>query len=828
MSLRLAPLIPAGLCLLFATAIPSTPSVGQSSPVFSVDATGFVPPTPSSFHGGTSRSPDGHTLGMNNLYLTLDGQPWLPVMGEFHYTRVPESMWEEEILKMKASGVSIIATYVIWIHHEEIEGQFDWTGVRNLRHFVELCAKHGMYVYPRVGPWAHGEVRNGGFPDWLLQKTQNTRENDTVYLSYVQKYYAEVGQQLKGLLWKDGGPVIGLQLENEYARRGPRAGEAHILELKKMAVESGIDVPLYSVTGWDNAVVPQGETIAVFGGYPDAPWDASLIDLPPAEVYTFRLNSRVSGNMGAIGISKSAASSMQYDFPFITAEMGGGVQDTYHRRPIIKPDDVAAMVPVMLGSGVNLYGSYMFQGGENPDGKLTTLQESQATHYPTDVPVKSYDFQAPLGEFGEEREVFRKLKIFNYFMQSFGPMLAPMEPHAPNILPSNPQDLSVARWMVRSQGESGFLFFNNYVRGGTMPNRNGFQAHVTLPHGNLDLPGRPVDIPSGVYGIWPFNLRMGQAVLRYATAQPFTRLISGKKTTYYFVATAGVPPEFVFHPGTEVRVLGAKIKVVKDQGMSIVRNIQPSLGPAFTLLQSDGSQVEVVLLNQQQAENSWKITEGGQERLLITDAQMYADEHHVFMQQDSRSQFAFEISPPPSRKLTATTRLTETAAPFVSRYTASLPAVHPVLRLEQTAKPGEVPPARIGPPATWRNGVAVAPEDTDFMRAAKWNITVPPGDWTGVNDLFLEIKYRGDVGRLASGGKLLTDNFYNGEPWRVGLSRFRGQVAKYGLELQVLPLRRDAPIFLEEPFRVAPAPGQLMELNGISVVPQYRLTLNVP
>ena len=90
--------------------------------------------------------------------------------------------------------------------------------------------------------------------------------------------------------------------------------------------------------------------------------------------------------------------------------MGGGIQDTYHRRPVIQPDDVAAMVPVMLGSGVNLYGTYMFQGGENPDGKLTTLQESQGTNYPTDVPVKSYDFQAPLGEFGQEREVFRKLK----------------------------------------------------------------------------------------------------------------------------------------------------------------------------------------------------------------------------------------------------------------------------------------------------------------------------------------------------------------------------------------------------------------------------------
>ena len=103
-------------------------------------------------------------------------------MGEFHYSRMPEAQWEEEILKMKAAGVEIIATYVIWIHHEEIEGQFDWSGQRDLRRFVQLCGKHGMYVYPRIGPWAHGEVRNGGLPDWVLKRSA-VRRNDPSYLS---------------------------------------------------------------------------------------------------------------------------------------------------------------------------------------------------------------------------------------------------------------------------------------------------------------------------------------------------------------------------------------------------------------------------------------------------------------------------------------------------------------------------------------------------------------------------------------------------------------------------------------------------------------------
>lgn len=141
------------LFLLIADAGLQSQTAVTNSEVLHVDATASgTPPKPTSFHGGTAKNPRGETLGMNARYLTLNGKPWLPMMGEFHYTRVPASQWEQEILKMKSAGVSIIATYVIWIHHEEIEGQFDWTENRNLRRFVELCGKHGMYVYPRIGP----------------------------------------------------------------------------------------------------------------------------------------------------------------------------------------------------------------------------------------------------------------------------------------------------------------------------------------------------------------------------------------------------------------------------------------------------------------------------------------------------------------------------------------------------------------------------------------------------------------------------------------------------------------------------------------------------
>ncbi len=109
------------------------------------------------------RSPGRSTLSVNSSSLMLDGRPWMPVMGEFHFSRYPQRYWEEEILKMKAGGIQIVSTYIFWIHHEEIEGQLDWMGQRDLRTFVELCARHGLYVFPRVGPWAHGKVRRRQF-----------------------------------------------------------------------------------------------------------------------------------------------------------------------------------------------------------------------------------------------------------------------------------------------------------------------------------------------------------------------------------------------------------------------------------------------------------------------------------------------------------------------------------------------------------------------------------------------------------------------------------------------------------------------------------------
>ena len=149
----------------FAAAQSTPPDRVIPTNIVEIDAsTPSSPPGPSDFKGGSSLSPTGHSIGLNEQYLTRDKKPWLPVMGEFHYSRYPEDRWEEEILKMKAGGVQIISTYVFWNHIEEVKGNFDWTGQRDLRRFAELCHKQGC-IYMCASGLGRMENRDmGAFP----------------------------------------------------------------------------------------------------------------------------------------------------------------------------------------------------------------------------------------------------------------------------------------------------------------------------------------------------------------------------------------------------------------------------------------------------------------------------------------------------------------------------------------------------------------------------------------------------------------------------------------------------------------------------------------
>jgi beta-galactosidase len=804
-----------------------------------------------------AKSPTGHTLGLNAEYLTLDGKPWLPVMGEIHYSRVPEAEWETEILKMKSAGVQVISTYLIWIHHEEVEGQWDWSGNKDLRKFVQLCAKHGMYVVPRIGPWSHAEVRNGGFPDWLLAKTSQTRSNDPAYLQAVDLYYQQIAAQLQGLMWSEGGPVIAIQLENEYRGRPPNGGAPHILKLKELARNAGLRVPFYTVTGWDGASIPAGAVLPVYGGYPDAPWDASIQPLPPSEVYAFRFGSRVTGDMGAVGAPPTPAigaraptgnaANFTRDTPFMTAEMGGGMQVTYHRRPIVSADDIAAMMPVMLGSGVNLYGSYMFHGGENPDGKLTTLQESLATKYANDLPQKTYDFEAPIGEFGDERESLFKLKTWNYFLNDFGPTLAPMQPHAPNVLPAGARDLSVPRVAARTLGSSGFLFVNNHVRSYPMPARDNFQVTIKLPDNkSVTLPSKPIALPADAYFVWPFNMDLSGLHLRFATAQPLAILGTKAAPVYAFVAQPNIPAEFVVDDTPGLKLDSSIHPLLRDGALWLRAEPAAAWLPQHTIRFTLASEHRVTLwvLNQQDAERGWKITTANSTQLLITQQQAFVDKNTATIVDLGNPTFVAWLLPAMHTALVPAdprVKLTKGAG-----YQVTFPNLGPgIITLTPTqTKPADAPaplPADFKP-STRPRVVAAAPTDADWSRAATWSIPLPKSAFTDTpttsptEQYFLRVIYNGDVARLSIpiDGKdhLLDDNFADSRPWLVGLTRFAPQFAQASnesgakLTLSIYPLRPNPPIFFEpghEPNPDTP-PAALIDA---ALLTQYTLKLKL-
>lgn len=809
----------ASLVLTLASALiasAAVPDNGSPSPVVIKVKTDPLPPPPLHFLAG-GQSPDGHTLSANSRHLMRDGKPWFPVMGEFHYSRYPGPQWEKEILKMKAGGIEIVSTYVFWIHHEEIEDQFDWTGQRDLRSFVKLCAKHGLYVWVRIGPWDHGEVRNGGLPDWLIQKTV-TRENNPVYLDYVRRFFGEIGKQLNGLFWKDGGPIVGLQLENEYSARGPGKGEDHILQLRKIARDAGLDAPFYTATGWDNAAIPSRDVLPVFGGYADGFWWRSLTDLPPSSNYFFthiRCEENVGDNLNS---KRPDIDAMDDAYPFLTAEMGGGMANSYHRRPQLSADDTAAMEVVKLGSGVVLYGYYMFHGGTNPEGKKTTLQESQATGYVNDLPVKSYDFQAPLGEFGEMAESYRVLKTLHLFLGDFGAGLAAMPSYLPERMPEGKQDVLTPRVAARIQGDHGFIFINNHERNYRLAEKKQLQVKLQLPASTVNIPSHPVDIPSDAYTIWPVNLNLGPTLLRYATAQLLCKL--GDAPIYVFFAWPGIPPEFAFEERDGISIESPDGRVQRDKGIVYIGGIEPGTKVAMRVVARSGAIVTIVVLAREQALNTWKVILAGQERIVLSASQLYVDEDRLHLTGRDPSQLVAAFFPP----------LEHDPAGFVAgndngifkSYTIGVPPISSIATVQQLQDAGVDPPVKLS------SGVAIAPDDLAFDTwAASWKLTVPRVGLDAASNLFLQITYEGDVARLYADGKLITDNFYNGTPWRIGLESIPSAAWDH-LELKILPLREHAPMYLPASAHpVFPPDGQVAKVKGVQIVPEYEVVMDL-
>jgi hypothetical protein len=801
------------LCLCLAATYGAMAGAGADT-LLAIDANGPVAaPLENTLKLGTAVSRSGHRIGVNSRYLTRDGKPWMPVMGEYHYSRSPAAQWDAELRKMKAAGIDVVATYVIWNHHEPQDGQFNWKNERELRRFVQLAQRAGLSVVLRIGPWAHAEVRFGGVPDWVVN-LMPTRGNDPQYLHYAARFYDQIGKQVRGLMWKDDGPVIGIQLENEYNLAGPGEGAAHILKLKELARAAGLDAPLYTVTGWDHTIYPSGEVTPVFGGYPDEPWAASKTELAPKETYAFRFDTRVSGNLGAQtrGTNRGTAETDMDRTPFLGAEYGAGLPFMYRRRPVVSPDDIASMVPVQLGSGVNLLGYYMFHGGRNPLAS-PTLEESAATGGYNDVPAINYDFQAPLGPDGQQRPVLGYLRPYHLFLRDFGERLAPMVVRKPEVAAIGPADLATPRFSVRSSADSAFLFVNNHVRQYAMADQAQVRFSVRLPGQTVTLPSQPFDVKDGAYFIWPVNLDMDGVRLSYATAQPLARLDEGRAgVTYVFAATPGIPVELALPAGARVDAPG--MTVTDGTDMRLVRVEHPGTD-AILSVEHAGKRVRMLVLTPAQARTLSVGTIAGERRLVLSNAQVWFDQGGALqLRSKDEPRFSFAVYPGPGKPPKGAAWSMHGDGAF-QRFETSVAPVHATAEATLLRPAGSVRAVPVG----GRANTAMQPYPEQFRPSAAWTVRTMAPAAPQVEQYLLRPDVVGDVARLFDGTRMVDDWYYSGFGWEFPL-RAQGSAE---LTLQLLPLRADAPIYL--PSEARPdfdGKPQVAALRGISLSPVYR------
>jgi beta-galactosidase len=753
----------------------------------------------------------GEQVAVNNQFIELNGRPWIPVVGEIHYTRYPAAYWDEAIRKMKAGGINVIATYVFWNMHERTEGVFDWSGDRNLRRFLELCAANQVRVIVRMGPFCHGEVRNGGIPDWIYGRPVEIRSNDPGYLFYADRLYGEIAQQLRGLLFKEGGPVIGVQLENEYQHSaapwewthpgapreltvadrdvdvthiqitagGPEnrfadEGRDHMATLKRLAQSHGIDVPIYTATGWGNAAIVTGGSVPVTAGYAYPFWAPAQ----PSDFYLFK-DIRHHPDYPPVSYETDL-------YPSIPAELGAGISLTYRRRTTVPPESLAPLIVRTLGSGANGIGYYMYHGGSTPviDGQFFNEQAGG-------LPRINYDYQAPIGEFGEMRAHHRELKLLHLLLANWGARLAPMTPILPKTNAAiKSDDVDTLRWAVRTEGRAGFVFLHN------------FQDHV----GNRDLTDLRLELRSGqeppiivphdgtftlrrhASGVLPFNFEVEGLMLRTATVQPLTVLRRGNERHTVFMTVEGLKPELVFE-GQQAFAVEADAVVMQRGDVTVVTS---------------------------KGEGSFGFRMGDRHFLVIPRELALTLVHA----DDTRLVFADADGFPARTGLELRT---------IGRPSINLQAYPAAAMTELRVSRGTVTPQprAIGGLAGWRvDFTPVEPTVAVKRVGARRLVVAVPAEALREDDVWLRLPYVGDRVAAFIGGRLVADHFYFGQPWNLGLRKFAHQLAGEDLVFVFHPLKPDAPYLgdLPEPVReeLMKRALPILEIEDVVVQPEYR------
>lgn len=312
----------------------------------------------------------------------LNGEPFKILSGAIHYFRVHPSDWHHSLHNLKALGFNTVETYVPWNIHEANEGEFRFDGIRDLVGFIKEAEKMGLYVILRPTPYICAEWEFGGLPAWLLNKDMRIRSSDPKFLGYVREYYKILMEQVVPLQITNGGPIIMMQIENEYGSYGE--DKDYLRAIKTLMEDLGVDVPLFTSDGSWLATLAAGSMVE----------DGVLP--------TGNFGSRGKENFAAL---KDFHESYGKKWPLMCMEFWDGWFNRWAEPIVTRETDelVEALREVLELGSVNLY---MFHGGTN-----FGFMNGSSARGTLDLPqITSYDYGAPLDEQGNPTEKYYAIK----------------------------------------------------------------------------------------------------------------------------------------------------------------------------------------------------------------------------------------------------------------------------------------------------------------------------------------------------------------------------------------------------------------------------------
>lgn len=335
-----------------------------------------------------------------------DGKPHLIRSGELHYPRIPRAFWRERLRQARAMGLNAVTTYVFWNLHEPEPGRFDFSGNLDIAAFVRTAEEEGLDVIVRPGPYICTELDFGGFPAWLLRTPGlRVRSMDPRYLAAGERYLRRVHRELAPLLSSRGGPILMMQIENEYGSYGRDRDYMQIA--RKQMIEAGFDLPLFTSDG----AGPQ-----YFEGGP-----------LPGVTATINFDGEVADAEQAF----AALRAWRPHGPRMVGEYWAGWFDhwgeQHHTTP---PQRAASTVEWFLAQGIS-FNLYMFHGGTS-FGWMAGANYNRDTPYQPDT--TSYDYDAPVDEAGRLTPKYRALR--ETIARHLGPgetLPAPVETATPTV-----------------------------------------------------------------------------------------------------------------------------------------------------------------------------------------------------------------------------------------------------------------------------------------------------------------------------------------------------------------------------------------------------------